>query len=274
MDVANFAIMHMNGGHFGNHRLLQRDTVETMQTLHGDAMTPTHRGYGLGWMLDTVNGRRQVGHDGSVSTFGSKLVMVPAENIGVILLFNRAAAFWNHADALCQSIINSLADASEATSVQPIEAPPAEYYTGTYLGYHRGLVHISIEDGQLMMNWEGQTAPLMAYQPDHYIYEGGSIGFIDDGDYLMLNGGLCHRFEMPSEELHPSAWASYAGTYGIIEHVEIAHHGDHLTAFHEEFGTMRCTPITNKTFSCVMGLLAFSDDGQMTLQGAYHLTKQ
>src|SRR3989442_13050433 len=44
--------------------------------------------YGLGWGLRDYHGRKLVGHTGGVAGFVSRVMLVPEENLGVVILTN------------------------------------------------------------------------------------------------------------------------------------------------------------------------------------------
>ena len=65
-------------------RLLSRDSLEQMWTANfGD--------YGLGWRVDTEDGRRRLHHDGSTSGFRNYVIRYPDERMTVLVLTNRRA---------------------------------------------------------------------------------------------------------------------------------------------------------------------------------------
>jgi CubicO group peptidase (beta-lactamase class C family) len=54
------------------------------------ALTPHFFGYGLGWFLEDYKGRRLIGHPGGVGGFVSRVMLVPEENLRVVILTNAA----------------------------------------------------------------------------------------------------------------------------------------------------------------------------------------
>src|SRR5260370_42669730 len=59
------------------------------------ALSSKFASYALGWGLRDYHGRKLVGHTGGVAGFVSRVLLVPEENLGVVLLTNPddAAAF-------------------------------------------------------------------------------------------------------------------------------------------------------------------------------------
>jgi CubicO group peptidase (beta-lactamase class C family) len=85
LDLARWDIA-LSGG-----RLLTaagRERMERPARLAGGAAAP----YGLGWHLDTVNGRRLVYHDGNLAGSASWLGRYPDDRLTVIVLTNRGDA--------------------------------------------------------------------------------------------------------------------------------------------------------------------------------------
>lgn len=282
LDVANFAIVHLNGGKFGQNTILSKDSVAHMQTFTADAYTPTQKGYGLGWMLEMVNGRRWVGHDGSISTFGGKLVMLPDQQIAVVLLFNRAAGFWPHALNICHHIIDGLLGNSEPVSVTPVQPDTAQWkhFEGTYLGYERGLARIYVENNQLMLDWQGMIVPLLAYADNRYFWQAGAVGFISETDgtteYLMLNGAPCRRVDFDTTfRPDKTLWQDYVGRYTGAEQVTIRVVDEQLTITHEEYDPNQiCIALDDHRFAAQLGLVEFLGNGKLRLNHTYLLQKE
>jgi len=56
------------------------------------AMAPKFAAYALGWSLRDYRGRKLVGHSGGVEGFVSRVMLVPEENLGVVVLTNAEEA--------------------------------------------------------------------------------------------------------------------------------------------------------------------------------------
>lgn len=57
------------------------------------ALKPNLSGYGLGWFLRDYKGRELVGHSGGVAGFVTRVLLVPQENLGVVILTNAEEDF-------------------------------------------------------------------------------------------------------------------------------------------------------------------------------------
>jgi CubicO group peptidase (beta-lactamase class C family) len=62
---------------------VNEETPEEMKSLK-----PNLSGYGLGWFLRDYKGRKLVGHSGGVAGFVTRVLLVPQENLGVVVLTN------------------------------------------------------------------------------------------------------------------------------------------------------------------------------------------
>jgi CubicO group peptidase (beta-lactamase class C family) len=52
------------------------------------ALRPRFYGYGMGWFMRDYKGRKLVGHPGGVGGFVTRVMLVPEENLGVVILTN------------------------------------------------------------------------------------------------------------------------------------------------------------------------------------------
>lgn len=84
-DVTHFAIAQLSGGRYSNRQLLPAGLVAQAQ--EGEAQT-AGGSYGFGWRISTVAGERVVWHSGATPGFMSTLVLVPDEELAVIVLHN------------------------------------------------------------------------------------------------------------------------------------------------------------------------------------------
>ena len=71
LDMANFALMHLNNGLFRERVFLQPDTILRMQQPHTYLFTRKDLAYGLTFSLDSYHGQPLIGHDGAISSLGA-----------------------------------------------------------------------------------------------------------------------------------------------------------------------------------------------------------
>lgn len=112
LDLANFALLHLQSGRFGDAQLLPPDLAAAMQTPHADcgldAASGPSASYGLTFFLTTILGRRCVGHPGGIGTIASQFALLPDDGLAAILLINRSQDFESHASALLDALFSAL----------------------------------------------------------------------------------------------------------------------------------------------------------------------
>jgi CubicO group peptidase (beta-lactamase class C family) len=280
MDLTHFAIMQMNHGRFGDRRILSAESVAEMHRIQVDKYTTSGSGYGLALDIDRYKGMRRVGHEGSISTFGSRLVMVPEAGTAVVLLFNRAPGFWTRAEAISDRILDQVLNLpKEAPQPKTIEPDRSSWplHTGAYLGDWRGLAIVGIEDGQLALNWNGGVLPLSAIREDLYFGrrpgngETVSVGFIPEAgepvQYIQVNSSPCQRIQLDTTWTPaPETWQAYTGRYSGVEEFAVRVEDDQLFVYSEEVDReMPCVSLSNTCFACDVGLIEFhvADDGTL-----------
>lgn len=199
LDMANFAVLHMNGGRFKGQQLLRAETVAMMQVIEGDLYTMSSSGYGLPFLVHTYRGIKRVSHNGDVPSFGSLFYMSPEHKLGVIFLVNRITDFWPVAIRLVNDIYTELLGLPKEGGEPQIIHPETGYwpaFVGDYSGA-QGRLTIAAEGGELLLTMEdGTRLPLHALRDDFYFARlpnkrSVPIGFILEEDnpvqYIMVN---------------------------------------------------------------------------------------
>jgi CubicO group peptidase (beta-lactamase class C family) len=100
-EMAKWITLQLNRGKFpsGNERLFSESQSREMWTAQtilpiGEhpgplaALAPKFAAYGFGWGMRDYHGRKLVGHTGGVAGFVSRVMLVPEENLGVVILTN------------------------------------------------------------------------------------------------------------------------------------------------------------------------------------------
>jgi CubicO group peptidase (beta-lactamase class C family) len=273
LDLAHLALMQMDGGQFGGRQLLSARSVAEMHAVQVDRYTTTDAAYGLGFFLDTHKGLRRVSHDGDISTFGSRLAMIPSTGVAVVVLANRTTGFWTKIDEIVDDLLDRLLGLPPGPAPEPPAVEPDRSawprYTGSYLGDWCGLAAIRAAAGRLSLDWNGVIIPLSAYRDDVYFgHKPGSgaivsVGFVPEGDqavrYLMLDSSPCERLE-PDRSFRPNpvAWAAYAGRYSGDDTLTVRIEGDRLLVHSGNEGVeMLSVAVSNTRFACDVGLLDF-----------------
>jgi len=157
-------------------------------------LQPHFAGYGMGWGLRDYKGRKLVGHTGGVAGFVTRVMLVPEENLGVVILTNaeQTGAF----DSLLYHILDSyfgapttdyiaafkalddknkkqadetIAKASQSRAADSKPSLPLEKYAGDYSDPWYGKVNIKLENSGLVLNFERTAKGLADLQ--HWQYD-------------------------------------------------------------------------------------------------------
>ncbi|MEU8183505.1 serine hydrolase domain-containing protein [Micromonospora sp. NPDC049044] len=86
-DLTHYATAQLNGGRYGNTRVLGADSTKQM---HTGTVSTGHGSYGFGWRNSTLDGvgARIVWHAGATPDYFAHLVLVPDSNLAVIIMTN------------------------------------------------------------------------------------------------------------------------------------------------------------------------------------------
>lgn len=97
-DWAKWMMVQMGNGSFNNQELWSQDRTYDMWEMNTpEVVSPGARqlwptrnfsGYGLGWELETLFGKKVVSHGGGYDGMISRTLMVPEENMGIVVLTN------------------------------------------------------------------------------------------------------------------------------------------------------------------------------------------
>lgn len=150
--------------------------------------------YGLGWGLRDYQGRKLVGHTGGVGGFVSRVMLVPEENLGVVILtnaeedgafdsilyhvldhyFHLPATDWIAAYRAAEELEEKEAaevmkkqDATRAADSRP--SLSLEKYAGVYNDAWYGPVTVRMENAQLVLSFD--HTPKMVGNLQHWQYD-------------------------------------------------------------------------------------------------------
>jgi CubicO group peptidase (beta-lactamase class C family) len=97
-EMAEWLQLQLNQGELDGRRFFSQESSWEMWTVHTplrvssnlrETMPSTHfRGYGLGWSLNDYKGRMIASHGGGYDGMFSRVVLVPEEDLGVVVLTN------------------------------------------------------------------------------------------------------------------------------------------------------------------------------------------
>jgi CubicO group peptidase (beta-lactamase class C family) len=196
-DLANWMIVNLDGGRFGNKQVIQASTLADIHrtqmvspaTIRDPEFVPV--GYGLGWFTNMYRGHRQVQHSGNLPGISTMVMMLPDQKLGVSVLVNHAASELR--DALARELIDRFLGASgkdwvgealarkKAAEAGEVAARKAKggsrvpntrpsqnlsAYAGTYHHPGYGPVTVRLQNNKLVAAYNDDNAPL-----DHWHYD-------------------------------------------------------------------------------------------------------
>ena len=157
-------------------------------------LKPTFADYALGWGLRDYHGRKLVGHTGGVAGFVSRVMLVPEENLGVVVLTNAEeggafdsilyhvldyylgllptdwiAAFKSVKDMDEKDAAETMKHAEGARAADSKPSLPLEKYAGTYADAWYGPITIRWENGGLVISFD--HTPSMIGDLQHWQYD-------------------------------------------------------------------------------------------------------
>jgi CubicO group peptidase (beta-lactamase class C family) len=205
-DMARWVQLQLNHGQFPDHdgRLFSEERSREMwsaQTiLQTGAPPPPLAGlkanfadYALGWGLRDYRGRKLIGHTGGVAGFVSRVMLVPEENLGVVILtnaeqggafdsilyhvldhyFNQPPTDWiaafkavNDTEEKDAAGTMKNAEASRAADSKP--SLPLEKYAGAYTDAWYGPITLTMENGGLVITFDHTPSMIGDLQPWQY----------------------------------------------------------------------------------------------------------
>ncbi len=186
-DMIRFAMFHLKNDLPEQKAIVGEAALDEMQR---PTANPYDAGYGLGWFIvDGEDGLRRVSHSGATSGASANLVLLPEEDIAVVVLSNTSSS--SHED-IANQILSALLpgrfipqDLFGAQDTPPLSLDPE--LVGLWRGLiftHRGEVPLALEvfeGGDPVIVQLGSTSEQKAMLND--------VSFADDSLFFQSSGG-------------------------------------------------------------------------------------
>lgn len=205
-DMSRWLLLQLDRGRIpgSSERIFSRQASQEMWTQESvvplnwygeyvDGLVPQFSGYGMGWFLRDYKGRELIGHPGGVTGFVSRVMLVPRENLGVVILTNAEegsildAVLYHILDGYLGGATQDYISAYKAAQTKPgkeaaattrqaqgtraadFEPPlPLARYAGDYADPWYGKVTIRPADGSLRLDFLQTTSGIADLQPWQY----------------------------------------------------------------------------------------------------------
>ncbi len=211
-DMARWVRFHLGDGTFEGKRLLKKETLaethapQMVVRLEGSAKIAypetEQLAYGLGWFIHDYRGHLTCSHTGGLEGFRARVVLLPKEKLGLVLLMNSGVASsyasmhyvvtnrlldlllhlepkdW---EAHYQAGAKRLQDRAEAAVRErdrkrhPDTKPSRDLaaYAGTYEDAAYGRAKVSLRDGALWLEWGRSKIKLEHFHYDTFVAREG-----------------------------------------------------------------------------------------------------
>jgi hypothetical protein len=100
-DLSHWVLMQLDNGQYNGRQVVPAAAIlETRKpaSILGPGGTMYNRGhfdlYGLGWALESYNGRKIVSHTGGVNGFVTSVTLIPEEKLGIVVLTNTESNYF------------------------------------------------------------------------------------------------------------------------------------------------------------------------------------
>jgi CubicO group peptidase (beta-lactamase class C family)/D-alanyl-D-alanine dipeptidase len=223
IDLGRFLGVLFAGGAGPGGRVLEPETIRRMWTPQFAEEGAT-RGFGLGFMIDALDGHRRVGHSGAVYGFATDLAALPDEKLGVAVVVTRDCANGvarRIADTALRLMLAARAgkDLPAIETTTPVAPSVARRLEGRY------------SDGKLTLDLSARQGtlflmPLSGGSRDEIRRLGGDLivdGLFafspskmlrEEGDRLVLGRDSLKRASLVKPEPPPERWQGLIGEYG------------------------------------------------------------
>lgn len=264
-DLARFLTFLFAQGRMAGQPLIQTETLARMFT---PQLTQATNGFGLGFSIGHVRGRKTVSHMGAVYGFTSLLSGMPAEKLGVVVLCN---------DDIVTGPVRKLAAAGlnllrETRLGEPMPTPAATATLpldelGAFAGDYESeswWAELRPADGLIQANLSGQRMVFRPVGPLQFEAHGrvaheSPVTFVRDAvgrvtGFTVLEQQF-RRVDPAAVPDIPPAWRRFLGRYGpdFIPLLVTVKHG-HLYAMTENEFDNRLWPLNRTVFKMPPGL--------------------
>jgi CubicO group peptidase (beta-lactamase class C family) len=128
-DMAKFMIAHLQGGRYGDARILEEATAKQM---HGHLFANDERlnGFAHGFIESNRNGQWIIGHGGGTNLASNLLVLFPEHNLGLFVAYNSVGP----TRSLLEQFVDRYYPAPDPASIEPPAdfSQRADRFVGSY----------------------------------------------------------------------------------------------------------------------------------------------
>jgi CubicO group peptidase (beta-lactamase class C family)/D-alanyl-D-alanine dipeptidase len=224
LDLAKFQSCLFAGGKLGDRQILKSETITAMFTPQFAKAEGDTRGFGIGFIIGELEGKKRVGHGGAIYGFSTEFAVLPGEKLGVIVVSARdssnAVTTRIANDALRQML--AVKSGKPLPKIETSEALKPEEVRALAGRYRDGDRHLDLVESfgrlQLHRDTGGAIVQLRKSGADLVVDDVQNWGtkLTRDADKLTL-GKTTYTKEKPSPTPPaepPAKWKGLIGEYG------------------------------------------------------------
>ncbi len=220
-DLGRFVSTLFAGGRGSNGSILKAATLEQMWTPQY-ARAGQKTGYGIGFGISEMDGRRKIGHGGAIYGFATQLSALPDDNLGVVVVTTKDAA---------NAVTNRIADAalramlavrqgkmvSQPETTSPVDPNLARRIAGRYVKGDKGIDLLESGGKLSVLSTDGGYPARLRSMGDTLIVDdklayGNKI--ITRGEQIVVGHETFKRIALPKPQPPPAKWEGLIGEYG------------------------------------------------------------
>ncbi|MFT3750910.1 MAG: serine hydrolase domain-containing protein [Agriterribacter sp.] len=136
------------------------------------AYTPVRNHYGYGWVIDSIDGKRKVGHSGGIHGYITNFVRVPEDNICILLLSNASdKSLEEITDKVLKQLYNKPYDLPELKTSLTLTDSILKQYEGNYEIRPDLKVVMSIKNGALNAAPTNQSVKVLSAEKEDLFFD-------------------------------------------------------------------------------------------------------
>ncbi len=164
------AIYSTTGDLYRWHKALLTNTILT-KAQQEKAYTPVRNKYGYGWGIDSLEGKRRVGHGGGIHGFITNIARVPEDDVCIVLLSNASDQTLEEiTKTLFNVLYNKPYELPKERTILKIPEETLKQYIGEYEVRPDLHVVISIKEGELIALPTGQSESVIHAEKEDFFF--------------------------------------------------------------------------------------------------------
>jgi CubicO group peptidase (beta-lactamase class C family) len=165
------AIYSTTGDLYLWHKALEQNIILS-KAQQEKAYTPVKNNYGYGWLIDSIEGKRRVGHGGGIPGFVTNESRVQEDDIDIVLLSNASdRSLDNITNGIYAILYNKPYELPKERIAVELPATMLQQYAGEYEINPNMHVVITVKDGALSAIPTNQSEKLLHAEKEDFFFE-------------------------------------------------------------------------------------------------------